>query len=1351
MADVSAASTASTERPAARYSRRFVLLSLVVAAAVYVAAPLLAYRWAGQPVFLGVMLEQTFNVNDSRGTGWGPSPDGLNVQDHVESINGLTIDSQVALDQALAEVADSPGSRAQIAYLRRAPDGTPQPGSITASLGPFPQGDLLRLFWLPYLIGLVYLGIGLWVFRLRGHQRAGLNFTFFSACVAVTLAVYLDLNTTHVFLVLWALGLALSGGAVIHLALVFPQEPRFVLRRPVLRLLPYVPVAALMAYTLTVQSDLSQPWAYVTAWRLLYLFIALGLAVFYGMLVYRRLGSTSPVVRQQSRIILLGSVVAFAPFAFWIIAGVVGVTAPFDPLIYFPPLVLFPLSIAYALVRYHLLDVDLILNRALVYAIVVALVVGAYFLVIAVIGALAQNTQALMSNPGLLAVFVLVVAVLLDPLRKRVQLAVDRMFFPARIDVHGVLQAYSHDLTGAADLASIVALLTAAIGETLKPDPLRVYLGDPRVRSYLLHASQGETGKLSPLLARCSWDSPLARWLSDRHEPWYIQPDRPLPEPIAGESARLEAMGASLVVPLHRRDRLNGWVALGAKASGQPYTTDELSFLEALADQTTLALERAMAHADLQRRVTELNALSQVSQGVNFRVDPDAILELIYAQASRVLDTSNFYIALADLSRNTMRFAFYVENGERLKPDDEWPLDVGLTGAIVRAGQPIVTTDYVQECLRRGITPGGKPGRAWMGVPLNAGDQVLGVMNVSSFDPDVTYGEEQLQIFSAIADQAASVLEKIRLFRITEDRAHQLTVLNEVSASITSSLDLRTVLNRIMEKAVEILDAEAGSLLLVDETTQELVFEVILGPAKDQLAGTRLPPGAGIVGSVAQSGRPQIVNEAQRDERWLPGVGQTAQFMTRALLTVPMKSRDTVIGVIQVLNKRDGTPFSEDDQTLLESFAGNAAVAVENAKLFNRTDLALARRVEELSTLQEIDRELNTSLDFKRVMRLTLNWGLRVSGAEAGSIGMIDREQNALLILASRDYSGAEASDDGKALPLDRGLAGKSIHTGLPLLLDDTMPDVESAPPSPETRSQISVPIRRGSEVVGVLNLESSQPRAFSTVEFESAIRLADHAATAIANARLFDEVKRANDAKSEFVSIVSHELKTPMTSIKGYTDLMIKGAAGSLTDVQQQFLNTVRSNVDRMSDLVSKLLDLSRIETGRLKLDIKPVSMEDVIEETLRTTRGQIEARQQKLDVAVPQDLPMVMGDRASLIQIMTNLISNAHKYTPAGGRIVVSAQPKSNGAPNFVLCAVRDTGVGISEEDQGKLFTKFFRAGDPAVRDMPGTGLGLVITKSLIEMHGGEIWVESRVGKGSTFAFTVPVAKPSGRPLAA
>ncbi|HSD83596.1 MAG TPA: HAMP domain-containing sensor histidine kinase, partial [Anaerolineae bacterium] len=264
-------------------------------------------------------------------------------------------------------------------------------------------------------------------------------------------------------------------------------------------------------------------------------------------------------------------------------------------------------------------------------------------------------------------------------------------------------------------------------------------------------------------------------------------------------------------------------------------------------------------------------------------------------------------------------------------------------------------------------------------------------------------------------------------------------------------------------------------------------------------------------------------------------------------------------------------------------------------------------------------------------------------------------------------------------------------------------------------------------------------------------------------NAQLYEEVKRANDAKSEFVSIVSHELKTPMTSMKGYTDLLVKGMAGPISDMQAQFLGTIRANVDRMSTLVNDLLEVSRIETGRLKLDVKPLELAIALDETLRTTKAQIEDRQQTLELKVPDALPLVKADKARVIQVLTNLISNAYKYTPTGGCITIEVTPQSvvepshamkgeipasqfdsNFAPNmagYVWCAIKDTGVGISEEDQAKLFQKFFRSGDQAVREQPGTGLGLSITKSLIELQKGAIWVESQVGAGSTFAFSLPI----------
>ncbi|MGD1993769.1 MAG: HAMP domain-containing sensor histidine kinase, partial [Anaerolineae bacterium] len=250
------------------------------------------------------------------------------------------------------------------------------------------------------------------------------------------------------------------------------------------------------------------------------------------------------------------------------------------------------------------------------------------------------------------------------------------------------------------------------------------------------------------------------------------------------------------------------------------------------------------------------------------------------------------------------------------------------------------------------------------------------------------------------------------------------------------------------------------------------------------------------------------------------------------------------------------------------------------------------------------------------------------------------------------------------------------------------------------------------------------------------------HAAIAIENARLFEAVQTANDAKTEFVSFVSHELKQPMTSIKGYSDLLTKGTAGELNEMQQSFLEVIRSNVSRMDELVRGLLDISRIEAGRVRINAEPVQMHEAVAEAVRGVQEQITAKSQDLVVEVPVALPTVAADRTRLVQILVNLLSNACKYTPEGGAIYVEAEPMDGPGSGFVRCSVRDTGVGISEEDQQRLFTKYFRADDPAVRAEPGTGLGLVITKNLIELQGGEIWMESELGQGSEFAFTMPVA---------
>jgi signal transduction histidine kinase len=236
--------------------------------------------------------------------------------------------------------------------------------------------------------------------------------------------------------------------------------------------------------------------------------------------------------------------------------------------------------------------------------------------------------------------------------------------------------------------------------------------------------------------------------------------------------------------------------------------------------------------------------------------------------------------------------------------------------------------------------------------------------------------------------------------------------------------------------------------------------------------------------------------------------------------------------------------------------------------------------------------------------------------------------------------------------------------------------------------------------------------------------------------------------AKSDFVSFVAHELKNPMTSIKGYTELLAAGSVGTINEMQSNFLSTIRSNVERMSALVSDLNDNAKIEAGRLRLDYKPADVPDIIDDVVRSTRRQIEDKKQTVDLNLSATLPKVWADRIRVAQVLTNLVSNAHKYTPEGGRILVGAEVAANqwdsaGAHSVVHLWVKDNGIGISIEDQAKIFQRFFRSDDSKAREAPGTGLGLNITKSLVEMQGGRIWFDSEFRKGTTFHFTVPVAE--------
>jgi len=288
-------------------------------------------------------------------------------------------------------------------------------------------------------------------------------------------------------------------------------------------------------------------------------------------------------------------------------------------------------------------------------------------------------------------------------------------------------------------------------------------------------------------------------------------------------------------------------------------------------------------------------------------------------------------------------------------------------------------------------------------------------------------------------------------------------------------------------------------------------------------------------------------------------------------------------------------------------------------------------------------------------------------------------------------------------------------------------------PAEGETPLRLATPLQHSGNFIGLLVVEC--PQSCHEADLKFLERLSCRAASAIQNARLFQSVQQAHTAKSKFISVVTHEIRIPMTAIKGYTDLIRSGAVGPLNEMQVNFLNTIRNNVERMSVLVSDLSDINYMESGRLRLQLADLLLRDYVDEAVNSLRPKLDERRHVVTIEVPADL-QVYADPQRLVQVLNNLISNANKYTPDGGQLTIRAWP--TGA--LVRVEVTDTGIGISVEDQTRLFTQFFRSEDPAVREQQGWGLGLNVAKKLVELMGGEIGAQSVLKEGSTFWFTLP-----------
>jgi signal transduction histidine kinase len=573
-------------------------------------------------------------------------------------------------------------------------------------------------------------------------------------------------------------------------------------------------------------------------------------------------------------------------------------------------------------------------------------------------------------------------------------------------------------------------------------------------------------------------------------------------------------------------------------------------------------------------------------------------------------------------------------------------------------------------------------------------------------------------------DSALEHLEAIRQVLVSGEEHSRLAALYRVSQVLGTSLDLDEVLNQVMDAVIGLTGAERGFLVLVEEATDELIVQVGRNMEQEALQREEMEYSRTVIRTVLESGTGVVTTNAQEDPRFSEQES-VISLALRSILCAPLRARGLVIGAIYVDNRAQAGLFTEADLEMLDAFASQAAAAIENARLYTRTDQSLAERVEELESLARFARELNLHEHEDEVLATTQKWALEGTNADEVWIAMLSKEGN----------------EEKITVAMGPGL-GEELSLGHPLLkpvLDGNTPHVFE--PTGDAPSSLVVPIMGARTPIGILVAESAAP--FPSEDLQFLVRLANQAAVAFGKVRVNEMVDASKVEKAQFVSVVAHELRIPMTSIMGYTDLLKKGSLGEVNEQQLNFLTVIRDNVGRMAKLISDLSDIYKVESGRLHLEPIPLPMRAMVERTLETIPEELLKKNQKMFVFIAEDLPRAQGDPARVEQVLKCLMDNASRYSSENSEIEIRGRIVGD----FIQISIKDQGLGISKADQAQLFTQFFRSERSEVREEEGWGLGLSVVKNLVELMRGEVGFESELDQGSTFWFTLPMVGP-GRP---
>jgi GAF domain-containing protein len=803
-----------------------------------------------------------------------------------------------------------------------------------------------------------------------------------------------------------------------------------------------------------------------------------------------------------------------------------------------------------------------------------------------------------------------------------------------------------------------------------------------------------------------------------------------------------------LAVPLLREGIPIGAIMI-RRTELRPFTDKQIKLLETFADQAVIAIENVRLFKEIQERNAELRealehqtATAEVL-GIISRspTDVQPVLDAIVESAARVCGTDDVVLRLYEGSKSVLRAHF----GSIPVRTVEVSMDLPRFHWMREHGTLHVPDARVQ--VRSDVD-----WRTHLSVPLRQQGELIGHLTarrteVRPFTP------AQIKLLETFADQAVIAIENVRLFQELKESLEQQTATSEILGVIASSpTDIQPVLDAVAESATRLCEANDASILrVVDE---RIVAAARYGP--NIPAPVVLPSlSRGFPGGRAIIDRRTIhIHDlvAEFDTEYPDARPLHQMTASRTVLATPLLRQDEAIGAI-VVRRPEVRPFTDKQMALLKTFADQAVIAIENVRLFQELEARtheLARSIGELRALGEVGQAVSSTLDLETVLTRIVSHAVQLSGTDGGAIYEYD-EQSEEFLLRATDHMEEELINALRANPprLGDGVVGRAAASREPVQIPNILEERTYALRMREMlerfgfRASLAVPLLREDRIVGGLVVRRKSTGEFRPEVVELLKTFATQSTLAIQNARLFREIEdksrqieAANRHKSEFLANMSHELRTPLNAIIGFSEVLGERMFGELNEKQAEYTEDILSSGRHLLSLINEILDLSKVEAGRMELKVATFDLPLAIDNARTFVRERAAKQGINLDVTVDERLGDFVGDERKIKQILLNLLSNAVKFTPEGGRIGINARQ----ADGSVEISVSDTGIGISPEDQAKIFEEFRQVGSDYAHKTEGTGLGLTLAKKFVELHGGKIWVESEVGKGSTFSFTLP-----------